>query len=73
MAALVQVRQKLRQATLIGRILTEQSFSFLQSNFNQWPAMGFAPQVSNLQALSLQCTQWIKNDIIDAYEILVQK
>ena len=39
----------------------------------QWPANGFEPQISNLQALSVQHTQWPKNNIFNCYEILVQK
>ena len=41
--------------------------------FLKWPAKGFAPQISNIQALKLQRAQWPKNNIIDCYEILVQK
>ena len=39
----------------------------------KWPAKGFAPQVSNILALSLQHAKWPKNNIIICYEILVLK
>ena len=36
-------------------------------------AKGYEPLISNLQTLSLQHTQWPKNNFIDWCEILVQK
>ena len=39
----------------------------------EWPAKGFVPQISNIQPMSLQHTQWQKNNIIDCIEILAQK